>query len=506
MFRTFLLVMAVAIIAFNLTSAAQEPKSNVPSWPQFRGPGGSGVAPDGAKLPVEFGPTKNLVWKLGLPPGASSPCICGDRMFLTSCKKKEKKLETICIDRLKGGIIWRRSAPVDELEQVHQISSPAVATPATDGEAVYVYFGSYGLLCYDFEGNERWKHPLPKPKAMFGTASSPIVVGELVILNSDHQPEPFLLAVNRKTGNTVWKHAYGRPFEGFPRARETYSTPLVHRQAGVDELILHANRRLVAHNLKDGAERWWVSIFSEAASTPVFGDGLVYASTWVHTGEPENVVNLPSFDELLQKYDKNKDGKLGKDEIPADLSFIRRTEAGDLPGAALTIQMFFAFFDKNRDGAIDRQEWTSVAAMTKMLPPEHGVIAVRPGENGDISSTNVAWKEKHGVPETSSPLYYRDRLYVTKEGGILSCLDAKSGRLLYRERVGATGPYFASPVAGDGKIYASSHRGIITVLAAGDAFKVLTRNDLAEHIMATPALLDGKIYVRTEKHLYAFGE
>jgi outer membrane protein assembly factor BamB len=455
------------------------------------------------KFPSGF---DNIVWKVGLPAGASSPCIWGDRIFLTSFKKKEKILETLALDYRAKKIIWRRTAPAEHIEKVHQVSSPAAATAATDGEAVYVCFGSYGLLSYDFEGQERWKVPLPAPKAMFGTASSPIVAGDLVILNRDNQPDPFLVAVNRHTGATAWKHTYGRPFEGFPAARETYSTPALRHASDGEELMVHMNRRVAAHSLKDGSERWWVRVTSEAVTTPIIGDGLVYVSTWVHAGEPENRMVLPSFDEMLQKYDKNKDGKLSKDEIPSDLSFVRRTEAGDLPGAALTIHIFFGMFDQNRDGAIDRQEWTNVERLAKMLPLEHGLLAIRPGEKGDISATHVAWKEKHGVPETSSPLYYRDRLYLVKEGGIVSCLDAKTGRLIFRERIGAPGPYFASPVAGDGKIYAASHRGVISVLAGADQFKVLAHKDLGEDILATPALADGKIFVRTNKHLYVFGE
>ncbi len=105
-----------------------------------------------------------------------------------------------------------------------------------------------------------------------------------------------------------------------------------------------------------------------------------------------------------------------------------------------------------------------------------------------------------------SPLYYRDRIYVVRDGGLASCLDAKTGRLLYRERLRAEGAYFASPVAGDGKVYFSSKNGVVVVVEAGDKFKVLARNELSEPISATPALVDNKLYVRTENHLYAFGE
>jgi len=304
----------------------------------------------------------------------------------------------------------------------------------------------------------------------------------------------------------VWKHEYPFPNMGFPAGRESYSTPLVVDDSDTKLIVLHNNKKLAAHSLADGKEVWWVNITSEACSSPVAADGRVYVATWVHAGEPENVVALPTFDELVKKYDKNGDGKLNKDEIPADLAMIRRTEAGDLPGAALTVQMFFGMYDRSKDGAIDKGEWELSKLMLKMMPSEHRLLAVKLGGTGDVTGSHLAWKEKRGLPEVPSPVAYRGRVYLVKEGGIVSCLDAESGKLLYRERLGSTGAYFASPVAGDGKLYAAAHAGVVSVFAAGDTLKVLARNDLGEHILATPAVADGKLYVRTENHLYAFGE
>src|SRR5262249_52986276 len=127
------------------------------------------------------------------------------------------------------------------------------------------------------------------------------------------------------------------------------------------------------------------------------------------------------------------------------------------------------------------------------------------GGKGDVTKTHVAWKEKRSLPEVPSPLYYQGRLYLVKNGGILSSIRAKTGKLVYRKRLGATGLYHSSPVGGDGKVYIASIEGKVVVLKAGDQFKVLARNDLGEEITATPALVDGKIYLRTEGHLYAFG-
>jgi outer membrane protein assembly factor BamB len=118
----------------------------------------------------------------------------------------------------------------------------------------------------------------------------------------------------------------------------------------------------------------------------------------------------------------------------------------------------------------------------------------------------MVWKADRALPESPSPLYYRGNLYLVKNGGIVSCYEAGTGKLRYQKRLEAEGSYYASPVAGDGKIYLSSMDGIVVVLEAGDELRVAARNNLEERLMATPAIVDGKLYIRTAGHLYAFGK
>jgi outer membrane protein assembly factor BamB len=243
---------------------------------------------------------------------------------------------------------------------------------------------------------------------------------------------------------------------------------------------------------------------SNGCATPVVGHDRLFASTWMVGGEPSDRVVLPSFDELLKKYDKDKDGMISKDEFPADLSLLKRVDTGDLPGADVKIKPFFDMLDQNKDGKISRLEWTMVEMFSKQ-PVEHGLLAIKPGGRGDVAATHVAWRDPKGTPEVPSPLFYHGRIYQVRDGGIISCLDAETGKLVYRERLGAAGAYFSSPVAGDGKVYVGSLRGMVTVIDGGDKFQVLEHNDLKEQIAATPALVDGVVYVRTDKHLYAFG-
>src|SRR6185369_6766569 len=144
------------------------------NWPQFRGPGGLGLA-EGPEPPVHFGPQSNVVWQLATPAGNSSPVIWGYKLFITGHDKTA--IETLCIDRTKGTMLWRKSAPSSKFEPAHNLSGPATSTPVTDGNRIFVYFGSFGLLAYDFEGNEQWRMPLTTPVVEFGTGTSPILVG-----------------------------------------------------------------------------------------------------------------------------------------------------------------------------------------------------------------------------------------------------------------------------------------------------------------------------------------
>src|SRR5712692_10130996 len=126
-------------------------------WSQFRGPNGAGVAEE-PKLPVEFGPNQNVVWKTALPRGSSSPALTADRIFLTGAEGNH--LLTICLERSSGRILWKREILADLAEVLHKLNDPASSSPITDGKNVYVFFGNFGLASYGPDGQERWKRPL----------------------------------------------------------------------------------------------------------------------------------------------------------------------------------------------------------------------------------------------------------------------------------------------------------------------------------------------------------
>ena len=196
-------------------------------WPQFRGPGGLGIGT--GNPPVEFGPEKNVLWQIEVPFGHSSPCIVGNRIFLTGLA--DGKLVTLCVDRANGHELWRATAPTENIEPTQRISSAASPTPCSDGERVYVYFGSYGLIAYDLSGTELWRKPMPTPLVEFGTGTSPILADGKLILICDQDMNSFLLAVDASTGRDVWRKE--RP--GFLRS---FASPFLWKHDGATELVV----------------------------------------------------------------------------------------------------------------------------------------------------------------------------------------------------------------------------------------------------------------------------
>jgi len=483
---------------------AQSPPVPAPDtgarWPQFRGPNGAGIATGNTLPPVEFSASRNMLWRTVLPAGHSSPAVWGDRIFLTAFDKDRKVLEVIALNQSTGSILWRRGVPAEQIETVHQLSSPATATPAVDGDSVFAYFGSYGLVAYDFAGEQRWTLPLPTVQVPFGSGTSPVVAGDRVILNRHEPKDPFLVAIDRKSGTIIWKQTHEVP-SGQPIAFGSHSTPLV---VG-DQIVIHGPTRVQAFDLATGAPRWWVAASTSGTSTPVSDGNTVYVATWSPFGESDQVAPLPDYATMVKRHDANGDGLLAREEIPADLAIFSRPETPNVPGAAMFVRGSFNRFDANKDGALAQGEWEAGLATVTKLTVEHGLLAVRTGGSGDVTTTHVRWKEKTSIPEVPSPLAYRGRVYMIRNGGILTSLDAASGKIVYRARVGAPGPYYASPAVAGDRMFVASGDGIVSVVGIADAMNVLARNDLGEPVFASPAICDGVLYIRTASALMAFG-
>ena len=475
-----------------------------PHWPQFRGPGGLGLGDDKASLPAEFGPAKALRWKTELPLGHGSPCIWGDRIFVTAFDPANKKLEVIALHRKNGRIAWRQPIPAAEIEKVHATSSPATSTPVTDGKLVYVYSGSYGLLAYTPAGKLAWQHPLGVAQSPYGSGTSPVLAGDLVLLARDYAPKPFLLAVRKSDGKVAWKSELPAATQLGPRT--AHSTPVVWK----DQIVLNRPGDVSAFSVRDGARLWWFPTVSQGTASPAAGRDVVYITAPNFGADTFTLPQLPPFAAALEKYDRDKDGKLSPPELPEnDLFIMKRGGVGDeTAGAHFTIKGFFGMFDANKDGSIDEAEYNRIGpgiASVGKTATASGVLSVRPLGEGALPPSALQWSEPRGAPEVTTPLEYRGRLYLVNSGGVISCLQADTGKVIYRGRVNAPGIYFASPVAGGGKVFVASAEGVVTVLGGGEKLEVLANNDLGDPVYGTPALVGSAVYVRSHKYLWAFG-
>lgn len=454
-----------------------------------------------AALPKEFGPNKNVVWKTRLPSGHGSPCIWGNRVFITSFDSEKKLLEVIAIDRKDGKIVWRRSVEAPQIEKVHDENNPASSTPVSDGERVYVYFGSFGLIAYDFAGKVAWQHPLPVYGGPFGSGTSPILAGNLVLISLDYPPDPALIAVNKKDGTLAWKAELAKVRIA---SSASHSTPLIWK----GQIVLNRPTRVSGHSLQDGSELWKVTTSSVGETTPIAEGNTIYAALFNMGSDPAGKAEKTPWSVALEKYDKDKNGKLSQDEAPDDDLYIMRRVGvpQGVQGAHFTIKLFFGNLDRNQDGFIDEAEYNAAFTNFGIADENNGLMAIRPEGAGDLSGKAVLWKERRSVPEVPSPLAYRGQVYMVASGGILTSVEAATGKLLFRSRLNAPGAYYASPVAAAGKVIVTSSEGVVTVLEAGADFKILSSNDFGERIFGTPALVDSRIYIRSSSALWAFGE
>ena len=446
-------------------------------WPQFRGEGGLGAG--SGEPPVAFAVGQNMKWQVAVPQGHSSPCIWKGRVALTGLA--EGKLVTFCLQAADGREIWRAEAPAGKIEGAHRIGSPAAPTCCTDGERLFAYFGSYGVLAYDWDGRLLWQKPLPPPVVEFGTSSSPIVIGGKVILVVDQDIGSYMLALDAQTGSQLWRVDRSEFRRGF-------STPFVWQHDGISELIVCGSLWTRSYDLADGQQRWSVRGMARVSNaSPTAADGVLLLVSWNVGGDEDDRVVMEPHADFLAANDADKDGLLTLAEFPAG-----------------KIKDRFSQIDADKDGKVTAQEYEVLRSM--FAEAVNQLFAIRPGGRGDITDTHVLWQQSKHLPYVSSPVVAGGRIFTMKSGGLASAYEAKSGSPIYQaERVDAPGDYYASAVTAGGKIYVTSQRGTVVVLdAAGDRLTVLARNELKQPVFATPAIVDGVLYLRTEKGFFAF--
>ena len=248
-------------------------------WPQFRGPLGNGVAQE-YKAPLHWGPTNNVRWKATLPgPGNSSPIVSHGRVFVTCAEDSGKKRNLYCFDRRTGKQLWMQTVEFPIVEPTHQSNPYCGSTPVADGARVVVWHGSPGIFCYDFDGKELWKKDLGEVRNEWGYGSSPILHRGKVILNFGPGDRAFLTALDLKTGKLLWK--YDEP--GGPKTLlkgnwGSWSTPIVAKVGGKDQILCSMLTQVVACDPKTGACLWFLEGLAEEKVD------LIYASPVVSAG------------------------------------------------------------------------------------------------------------------------------------------------------------------------------------------------------------------------------
>ena len=469
----------LAVFVHATVSGIGTPPPAAPDWTRFRGPNGSGVSA-AKNIPTTFNSTTNLLWRVEMAPGHSSPILFGDRLYLTAFRGDG--LFTIAVDRNAGKVLWEKEGPVRARPLVDKRNSPASPSPAVDDSGIYVFFQDYGLIAYDASGAERWKMPLGPFNNIYGMGASPIIWNDLVILSCDQSTDSYVIAVDKKTGKQVWKTPR-------PEAKSGHATPIVWRAPdGKDQILIAGSFLLTAYDAASGAKKWWVGGLSfEIKSTPVIGNNTLFINGYGSTeNEPGAKITIPPADEIWPTIDADRNGVISQTEFPK-----------------LTAAFWFSAVDLNHNGSLDKEEWAYYRAA---LDSENSMMAIALGGAGDMTAKSIKWKYVRSVPQLPSPLLYHNVLYMVNERGVVTTLNPDTGEMIKQGRLtGALGNYFASPIAADDHVFFLSQPGVVAVLAPNGDLAPIVVNDLKEDCYATPALSDGHIYVRSTEALWAFG-
>lgn len=252
-------------------------------WPAWRGATGLGVAPN-ETAPLKWSREENVVWRTPLPaPGNSTPIIAKGKVFLTQASQDGKNRSLICFDRTNGKELWRKTASYDEQEPTHKTNPQAASSATTDGERVIAWFGSAGVFAYDLNGKEIWSRDLGDFRHIWGTASSPVIYQDLVILNCGPGTSAFLIALNKKTGEQVWRRDIPELVsEKVEQYHGSWSTPIIV-SGEPDLMLLSAPNKLMAIDPATGKDIWHSSGLTDLVYTSPITDGeIVVAMSGFH--------------------------------------------------------------------------------------------------------------------------------------------------------------------------------------------------------------------------------
>lgn len=257
------------------------------NWPNWRGPEGIGISHE-SNLPLTWSTTENVRWKVKLPEaGNSTPIVWGRRIFVTQPVSEGSQRTLMCFDRTDGSLLWQAATTYTDPEPTHRTNPYCSASPVTDGRRVVAWFGSAGVFCYDFEGRELWHRDLGIQEHEWGYAASPILDGDLCILNFGPGVNEFIVALDKQTGEEVWRYDLPKPtpeqLKEDQNLRGSWSTPLVIRSGRRDELVLTVPDRVLALDPRSGKPLWRCEgLGSLVYTSPMWGDGVLVALGGYH--------------------------------------------------------------------------------------------------------------------------------------------------------------------------------------------------------------------------------
>lgn len=397
-------------------------------WPRFRGPDGTGIS-SGKNAPLTWNAKENVVWKTALPGyGASSPIVFGDKVFVTCYsgygldqdqpgEAKNLQFHLLAIDRAKGKILWDKTqeprAPEQEYRGFLALHGYASSTPVSDGRAVYAFFGRTGVFAFTMAGEPMWRASVGDGTHAWGSAASPIVWKNLVIVNASVESES-VVALHKDNGKEIWRTS---------RIRETRGTPLVvDLPDGRQELVVSSRGRVLGLDPATGARLWECEgVQDYICPSVVAHQGIIYIT------------------------------------------------AGRKPRT----------------------------------------LAVRAGGKGDVTRTHILW-DLDKSPKVGTPLFHEGHLYWAGHQGMVLCVKADTGKVVYEQKLDVRGRgdrVYASLIAAGNKFYAVTRQEGIFVLAAGPEFAELAHNELEDSSIfnATPAIVDGRLLIRSDRYLYCLG-
>ena len=486
-----ILVVAVSL-AIGIQAAADD-------WPQFRGPNCSGISQARESLPVEFSDSKNVVWSARVGDGVGCPVVAAGRAFVLGMVEDET-IGLFAFDATTGKELWKRTWKTGKLPEVHKTNSHASTTPAADAERVYFYFSTLGMIAVDAKsGGDVWHREFPTPFFVFkwGPAMSPVLYKDKVLFCQDDDLYPAFYALDKSTGDIVWK-------DDRSDMAVNYSHPVICQTERGDEIVVGGTGLLIGYDPENGDRLWHAkTLLRNIKTTPVCQDGIIYislqsagiANQWLNTADRSET--------------GNNDGKLSKEEMQAFVG-------DDTKIPESFYQKTFDKGDKNKDGFLEGAELDAAflhpdnfagARFDAEEAADEYVLAVKGSGSGDVTETHVLWK--HNTKYTDhivSPFVKDGRMLLVKGGGITTLFATENGEPLRKPtRINNACEYFASPIYGDGKIYIAGENGFVVVLKNEPDYEILAKNDMGDSIVATPAIADGRLFIRTRSKLFCVG-